>query len=353
MKEEQQNKGVQNGYFQCAKMFWSNGNTKFQKYENYVPIDYIKGEIINGDLKYILNDSKLNFGQPVNIDTGEIIREHTRAGKVKKESRKAVFKNFVFKYIPDTNRMYFTGSLHNFYNNGLHNYNDFGIKAFKRTLNNFCLLLRISADQIHITSLEWGVNIVPPIPSNKIIDACLYFGSSIMANSLRSKTANYKEVIKNEFIFKVYNKALQYGISNRYILRIEHKQKDYNKYCRRFNIGQTMQDLINSGFIGFRSTLINNWNKILFYDPLLSEHCKYIKYRDPLFWENLRSKKSGRQLIHRKKNHLNLLNKSQGGNIQEKVSQLIETTLDHLNFDVLTFSQFTYRGRMLTSNSNR
>lgn len=317
-----------------------------EDFKDYVPIDYIKAEITGLDIREIIFNPLLDFSQPVNTDTGVILKQKSRKGNNKRESRSADYKNLYFKYYPHNGNLYVSGSLHTFSNDGRHNYNDYTFDAFKGTLKALYDLFGISAHNLCISQLEFGVNIIPPFSANSIIDCCLYHKWTRFENKYDSFEGKHKQARHDEYIIKIYNKGLHNKLGYD-ILRIERKQIDWNTYCKKMGIGRTLHDLIQSNFIGLRKTLIENWNEVLFFDPLMDENQnKVFKYRDPIYWSKLQEKSRTTRSKHF--NKLKEYNREFGQNIQGKVSDLIEHKLNELSSDVFTFSYFTYIGNTLS-----
>ena len=317
-------------------------------YDNYVPLDYFRGEILYPDINRFLNNSLLNFTEPFNVDTGEIGTSKSRTGTVKKPQRWTEYKNMVFKYYPDNGRMFISGSLHKFYNDGKHNHDQFTQDKFKSALKALNDSFGITPDKVRITSLEWGVNIKTPIPVNTILDHCFFINHKrITQDFVDNRQAKYHLAVFDEYNVKLYNKSIQYQLNSE-VLRIERKQKDFKKFADKQNIQPTLQGIINSGFKGMSTTLLNDWQRVLFVDPELTKHPKYLKYSNPKFWENKRKLKSGNQIIARHRKELKELNKSQGGNYHNQITQILTSKLNEMSNDVLTFSPFSYTRKSLT-----
>jgi len=300
-------------------------------YKNYVPIDYMKAEIKMTNLKRILTNNNLNFAEAVNTETGEILQRFAKDGSLKQPCRVAKYENLIFSYYPKSKRMWLSGSLHTFKNNGAHNYDDFHYIDLMTVIDRMKLLFGILPENLHITQIEWGVNIIPPTqaPSDVIIEHCLFHRRRRVEYILDGSNQKYLQFRHDKnYLIKVYNKRLQFQLKNE-LLRLEHKQLDYAKYCKKWGIGQTLKDLIDSDFIGFRETLLNDWDTIVFYDPFLdSKHCRY---RDVLYWVYLTKLKSSSNQIYKNKKRLDLLGRTVGGNIKVTVRDLIEQKINNLS----------------------
>jgi hypothetical protein len=303
---------------------------------NYVPLDFIKGEILHPPMDHLLNCPELNFVQRVNTDTGEILQTISKNNKVKKQYRIAEYQNLVFKYYPDSDRLFIKGSLHKFFNLGEHNYNDFSAADFNKTLIRVYQLFKITPGQIKLSQLEWGVNITPPIDSNTIIENLLLFKRSFF----EQKCVNYYQVELVEYFLKAYNKSFLHNLI-REIFRFERKQMKYFQYCRKQHIGQTLQDLIDSDFKGLRDTLIANWKQVLLIDPFLPENpTDLMKYQTRNHWKKLLNKSRTNLMRHKRK--MNSYNKELGSNIHQQILERMEEKLDYLNNEKVTFHHSIY-----------
>jgi len=330
--------------------FTGESYTTFQRYNNYVPLDYFKATIINFEIQKLVNSELLNFAQLINPKTGEILQLTGKDGKPKSRVLTAKYKNLRFDYYPDSERLTISGSLHVFYNNGEHNHNDFDLNAFYCVLNDFYRLFDILPHNLHITQLEWGVNILPPIRSNDLINHTLLHGRNPFESKYNNYEGKYNQVeYHKRYLIKLYNKGLNYKL-NHEILRFERKQLRYWFYCKENKIGQTLQDLIQSDFVGLRKTLLNDWNDLLIFDPLMNPNkTNVFKYRDVLFWNQSNFKDRFVRKYHVDK--LRQANKKHGQNIQGQILDLIKRKLDELNSENLTLYPFNYMGKPLDQNN--
>jgi hypothetical protein len=319
-----------------------------QRYKIYVPLDYIKAKLIDVDLDHLKR--VLNFSEPVNTSTGEIVLKRYPDGTYKKPKKYAQWFNLVFE-IQYSNKnqceeVTVMGSLHKFSNKGLHNYNDFTIESFTRVLRAFRLYLGVTPSNFFIYRLEWGVNIQPPISTNSILEHCLLFHWK----KFRSPFTNYLEGgDENNYLLKLYNKGYQFNLDGE-LMRIERKQLDWYSFCKVNKIGRTLQNLINSDFKGMREALINNWEEVLFYDPeLIKKNRRTMKFRDVFYWMELSAKRSRTTRLNHW-NKLRELNRLEGADIQNQITELINLKIDELNSDVFTLSELVFSPNPSTSN---
>lgn len=312
------------------------------KRSGYVPLDFIKGELIQMDLQKLLDDPKLNFTERVNIITGEVLSSKTSKGVERSPRKEAFFKNIRFVFYTRTKRMFISGSLHTFSNNGEHNSNDFSQKEFGLSLSKLKSLFLISPKNLKISQLEWGVNVTPSTNLNNLINHCLFHKWKRFELRIDSKEGKYHQSEHNDYLVKLYNKSSQFGLEQP-LIRFERKQIKYSKYCKQNGIGQTLFDLIESDYKGLRSTLLSDWSEVLMFDPDLDV---FKKYRDVIFWIDL-SKKS-RTTRKKHFDRLRRLNEAEGGNHQQLMQSIIKEKIDALASKRVTKSHFNYNEKPFT-----
>ncbi len=155
-------------------------------------------------------NTKWDFTQHANIATGDIL-SHT-----------AEYKGWKFKTFP-SGRIEIKGSLHKYYNEGLHNYDDYTISNLSETIARMETEFGIVANRASIHNLEYGVNISPPFDPTTLIDSLISFKFKPF-NMMQVKHAGHgKECFHfGQYGLKIYDKGLQNKIPKN-ILRLEKK----------------------------------------------------------------------------------------------------------------------------------
>lgn len=274
--------------------------TSIQRYE-HIPLDFIKGEI-NIDKLILLNNSDLNFVSTYNEDTGEYNQKRRRWSYNDKKNNSFKFKIF------DSGRIEISGSVHKYFNNGIHNYNDFTHRDFINTINLLKNDFGIEPNQINLTQFEIGVNLILPgfININDVLNGCLFHKNVEFKTIASSKFMGiYRQAKHTDYILKVYNKSQQYrdtgilkddGIN---ILRIEikylRKPKEYSKF--------TLEQYINKDKTVFINDLILKWDEIIFFNfKKNASQPKYYEFSNPEYWRKFFNETSRQNLFkHRKK----------------------------------------------------
>lgn len=159
-----------------------------------------------------------------------------------------------------------SGSIHKYFNNGEHNYNDFSLSDYKKAICDLGKVLNINPEVIKINKIEAGVNI--DLGDN--LNAYDVLSSILMLNyKIPEKMGQIGYVFKfREYDIKIYAKSLkQYPDKLRIELVIRHKTKrssiikEYTPYCN------TLEDLGNPEvWKAFGNELILIFDKIIIID---------------------------------------------------------------------------------------
>tara|TARA_B110000046_G_scaffold120733_1_gene127388 strand:+ start:3440 stop:4309 length:870 start_codon:yes stop_codon:yes gene_type:complete len=273
----------------------------------YVPIDFIKTAVIGMTPDHFHNNPLLT--NPKSIFDSEILTKTIYSHK-----------NLSIKIFENNNRIEFSGSLHTFYNNGMHNYNDFNSKAFIIALNSLYLDLGIKPQNLYIIHLEWGYNIKPPVKTNYILDRLLQHKSVNKTVGIDCKIeGKYSQFKHSAKILKIYNKGMHFKIGYE-MLRVEIKQINWSEY--RLKGITTLQDFIKADKTLFVDELLHQWKRTILYDIQDTLEPKNLQYQTAIFWDELRENKSNKTFKYHF-DKLNKLNESIGRNTKNKIIDLI------------------------------
>jgi hypothetical protein len=186
------------------------------------------------------------------------------------ESKKIKYKGLNFNR--KDGKFFIEGSLHTFFNNGLHNYNDFTYTDLVNTVKQLKTLFGINPEKVLLSNVEFGVNIILPYPPEKIINSLvIHKGEAFnkIPYSITKGTGAGVEVIHKNYIIKIYDKGAQNDLEQ-FILRIEIKaiKMAFFQYYR-IPI-QTLNDLINiANLKALDVILVNMINECLIVDPAI------------------------------------------------------------------------------------
>lgn len=273
----------------------------------YVPIDFIKAKVIGLTPTHFDNNPLLE--KPNSIFKDDILKKTIYK-----------YKNLSIKIFENNERIELSGSLHTFYNDGAHNYNDFNSGAFAAAIDRLYLDLGIKPENLYLVQLEWGYNIKPPVETNYILDSLIQHKSVNKTVCIDCKyDGKYTQFKHSAKILKIYNKGMHFKLGYE-LLRIEIKQTNWSKY--RLEGIKTLKDFINADKTLFVNELLHQWERIIIYDIKNNLDPKILNYQRSIFWDDLRKNKPNKVF----KDHfdkLDTLNESIGLNTKNKIKKLI------------------------------
>jgi hypothetical protein len=245
--------------------------------------DFVKMAMNNQDfVNELLNNISLNFECPVNLKTGEI----------NKLVQTATYKNLTFTIYP-SNRVEIKGSLHKYWNDGEHNYNDYNLNAVTDTIADLKQKFNIEPKLASLHNLEVGLNIVTPFKPNNLLNSLIAFKNTPFNKMRIKRPGKGKDVYFQQFGVKFYNKGLQY-FQPYNILRFE------KKYLKMVCLGRGqvfLSDLLSPDFAAHCiNELLNCFDEIIIKETvnnaLLSknENRIYEFCNNPLHWETMTRK---------------------------------------------------------------
>lgn len=251
-----------------------------------------------------------------------------------KEKRVKTFNGLTFTLFNE--RLEITGSLHKFFNNGIHNANDFSFMSCIRVILELESIFALDLKECFIVNLEFGLNVIP-IESVKDILVWLkfhehnefrYFPGLQFAKiagsfSVCGKINRYKTI-------KAYAKGLEPFGGKLYedpnTLRIE-IQSHQSKFINKLGIN-TLADLLDTTvYIRLGNVIQREWEKVLLIDKTIPDHNKKIKqYQNVDFWEKCLNEHRNK-FSNQKRNYFNLL-KNYPKNVHSKIQFLLKTKLE-------------------------
>ncbi len=226
-------------------------------------------------------------------------------------------------------------------------------------LNDLKTKFNIVPEQCILKCLEIGVNIVPPISTNEILDNCFLHKTKSFEYQKNSDEGKYKQVQHSQYVIKVYNKALHYRSKgfdiNNEIMRFEIK---YTKMEKLNKLGIfSLQELIDFGLYNFKKELMIEWENVIFYDKTTridslakGSQKTLLEYSNPNYWTGLlENKKIENFKYHRKQ--LRKITLQFSINIQALISELICKKVDYLNLKTTHIDTLTILSKKVVSKS--
>lgn len=270
---------------------------------DYIPIDFIKCKVIGLSLDH--------FKQNMNLIEYESKKEN--------KSKYLYYSkdNIKIKYFVDSGLITLSGSLHKYFNDGLHNHNQFTYENYLNALERLKNEFAVSPENLYIQTLEYGVNLKPPIRTKKILDNLLMHRHTKAESPINNKRGYYKQFKHDKYIIKAYDKRKQFKLNSE-LMRFEIKVNNWSENRLKHGI-KTLADFNKSDKTIFVNNLVDKWNEIIFYDPTINCLDKWDKYSNQNFWSDEKIKKQKYKHVKR----LNNLIQNQSENIKGQISNLI------------------------------
>jgi hypothetical protein len=289
-------------------------------------IDYIKYELEKPNIIKFEHNPFLEFETKVSTRTGEL-------GTYSHAYYKSLeFKIFEPTVANPTGRITVEGSLHKYWNNGGHNFNDFNNLDIDEVLNDLSEKFGIQPTECNLKQLEIGLNLFPPFPTETILRCCLMHKTDLFKWIYTKDEGNYIQVKHGHYYIKIYDKQKHYvnkgfTVPNEIMrFEIKYKREQIANTLKKKGVIK-LQDVLDFGLHNFKPMLLKEWKNVLFYDFTTLENTRYKdRYSNPNFWVNLKA-----QNLKYHRNILNKITNSNPENLKKKISDLISEKVDFLN----------------------
>lgn len=249
-------------------------------------VDFIKVNIRNCNVPFFETHPKLEFIGSYICKTGEAIPR-----------KKAKYKGLDF-ILFDTGLLRIQGSIHKYYNDGAHNYNDFSLLNIQRVLNELAEIFNFRLNTAVLSNFEVGLNItlefMPEVILNNLVD------HKNTAFRDVSRIGGYiKQAEHSQYIVKIYDKGIQYNLPYS-CLRFE------LKFTRMQRLNElsiySLADLMQpKTYQALRGLLLLEWqNCFLFEFPIENKtplSKRLFQWKDLDYWSNLIKQERYRQRI--------------------------------------------------------
>lgn len=221
----------------------------------------------------------------MNISTGEI-RSTNKKGDFTRPRQTAFYRDFRFRRY-DSGLTIIEGSLHKYWNNGEHNYNDFSLKDVKIVLSEFLDVFKISPGDANITQLEIGLNIQIEYPIDQVLQNLFFHRKEPFQWTSTKTEGNYYQAVHQLYRIKIYDKTLHYKKHysiDQELLRVEINFQGVQ--LRRLFQLRTLSDLMRIPFVEFSDFLQMEVGSILFFDFTIDHSSSLIhKYSNRNEWK--------------------------------------------------------------------
>lgn len=231
-----------------------------------------------------------------------------------KEKQIRKYKNLIF--IKYQNRLEISGSIHYYFNQGLHNADDFYIEYCINAILQIKRIFKLDLKKCFIVNLKYGVNINPIVNVSDLVHNLIYhekrqFTRNTVHNDYKQAGVDaYKQV-------KAYNKSVQFPHECKNTFRFEVRTQQA-KFIHSLGIF-TMQDLIAADNYNILfNSLLKEWDSVLLFD--LSKDID-LKFFNTYFWEDILRNGSRNKFNNQKKLYYKKLGTD---NLHSNIRKIIE-----------------------------
>lgn len=274
-------------------------------------LDLLKFKITDEDLINIVwnNDLLEYVGKSERLYIDEI-----------KEKQTKKYKNLYF--VKNQYQLEISGSIHYFYNDGLHNADDFYIEDCISAIVQIKDIFDIDLSKCKLMNLEYGVNINPIINVTDLINNLIYHEkrqftrpTTYFSFKLAGNEA-YKQI-------KAYDKSVQFPHECENTFRFEVRTRQF-KFIKRLGLF-TLQDLTNiEKYNALIASLLIEWDNVLLFD--LSKDIDN-KFFNTHFWEDILKNGSRNKFNNQKKLYYKKLGPD---NLHSNIRNIIERRTKYL-----------------------
>jgi hypothetical protein len=237
-----------------------------------------------------------------------------------KEKETKRYKNLYF--VKHQYRLEVSGSIHYFYNDGLHNADDFYIEDCISALVQIKNIFNIDLNKCQLINLEYGVNINPIINVTDLIINLIYHEKRQFT---RPTTHFSFKLAGNEAYkqIKAYDKGVQFPQQCENTFRFEVRSRQ-SKFINSLGLF-TLQDLTNiENYNMIIASLLKEWDNVLLFD--LSKDID-TKFFNTNFWEDILKNGSRNKFNNQKKLYYKKLG---ADNLQTNIRKIIERRTKYL-----------------------
>ena len=276
--------------------------------------DFVKTNIKNILPEELIHNRLLNFAITVDSE-GEI------------KNRIAEYNNLKFKIVNER-FINLNGSVHKYYNEGVHNYNDFTIRNFVDVCKDLSQKFDINPFLTTLHNLEFGINVILPFDTNSVLDSIISYKGKEYEMERYNGRGYLLRFTFDHYELKIYNKGLQYQQTEN-ILRFEIKVKKMEYFKKRNIKIHDLSDLLNiENYTKLNKCLLNAFSEVLMYDNTIKlkelpprERTVLINGKNPKFWTEL--KQQGKEIKKKRSRFKNLVLKYGKQKLQETIHTII------------------------------
>jgi hypothetical protein len=211
---------------------------------------------------------------------------------------------------------------HYYFNNNLHNANDFRIIDCINILVEIRNVLKIQLQEFKVINIEYGLNVISPINIKDLITYLAYhekneFRTDVgLAYSKKSYSINANGTANQYKIIKAYAKGLQfpkYANINTFRFEVKSKKSRFINKLDIYNADDLLDPIV---YLAMAESIINEFEKVLILDcatnfKILSqkELSKIAKYNNPMEWYRINNLPNRNSFSKNKEIYNKLINK--------------------------------------------
>jgi hypothetical protein len=251
------------------------------------------------------------------------------------------YKGIIFCFYPNELKVSFFP--HYYFNDNLHNANDFKVIDCINVILEFKNTFKIDWEKLKVINIEFGINVLSPIDIKDLIMFLAYhnqneFRTDIQYSfSKKSYLVNKRSQRPNDYkTIKAYAKGIQFpDFCDINTFRFEIKS-DQSKYISTLGIF-TLNDLLKVYvYEQFSDKLIKEFKDVLLLNDdnddsnlTVKEQLKFRKYLHPYFWYRIKQDNKRNTFNKEKTKYYKLLKKT-GNHLKKQLQKIIFDKLEYL-----------------------
>jgi len=297
-------------------------------------LDFLKLETYDLTLVDYFNNSELLSWLS---DTDKISHSDNEVITTKKVK---LYKGIFFCFY--SNRLDILIKPHYYFNDNLHNANDFDINDCNKIIRGFKNDFKVDLTRLKVVNIEFGLNVISPIDIKELIMYIAYHEKNEFRTdtnlpySKKSYSTNKSGTANGYKVIKAYAKGIQFPkYCNQNTFRFEVKSKEL-KYCRDQLGINNANDLLNTGvYFKMIEVLIKEFNEVLILDCITNfeglkpkELKKVNEYNNPFVWYKF-SNQNRNSFSKNKTNYYRLIDKVEN-NLKNQLQKIILDKLQTL-----------------------
>lgn len=247
---------------------------------------------------------------------------------------KARIRNIELK-ITQVGWLIISGSIHEFWNDGNHNHNDFSMQDFLLSIKELIEIIGMDLWNLRLYKIEIGVNIIPVIPVGDFIRNTFLHKGKDFRSEITKGEGLFFVCQHKEYKIKIYDKGKQNKLSYP-LLRFE---LNYSSEILRKNRIFILKDILNfEKRDSLKSFLLKTFLEIIYFDSTIRTNDlskrnkeKIVEWANPLYWQKLSNEPASKNTFANEVRRLQNITKISSDNIQTKTFDLINKKLGELD----------------------